>query len=81
MINIQDVQLEQTRAYQEMEVKAQQKLILQLLSNRLGDIPEPLKAKILSISLRQIEKLGTAYPDFVKLGDLEKWLIDNLVDE
>jgi len=81
MLNIQDVQLEQTRVYQDMEVKAQQKLILRLLTNRLGDVPEPQRAKILTMSLEQIEQLGTAYPDFAGLGDLEKWLTDSLVDQ
>lgn len=81
MLNIQDVQLEQTRVYQDIEVKAQQKLILRLLTNRLGDVPEPLRAKILTMSLEQIEQLGTAYPDFAGLGDLEKWLTDSLVDQ
>lgn len=81
MLNIQDVQLEQTRVYQDMEAKAQQKLILRLLTNRLGDVSEPLRAKILTMSLEQIEQLGTAYPDFTGLGDLEKWLTDSLVDQ
>jgi hypothetical protein len=49
-------------------------LVLRQLNRRFGSIPAEIEARILQLSLAQIEALGEALLDFETAGDLERWL-------
>jgi predicted transposase YdaD len=80
MLNIQNLQLEQTRVYQEIQEKVQtkdrQELIIKLLTKRFGELSEPIQAKIAILSSTQLEALLDTFLDFEGLVDLEEWLAD-----
>jgi predicted transposase YdaD len=80
MLNIQDVRLEQTRVYQDIEEKVRGKelrdFVLELLTTTLGDVPETAAAKIETLSLDKVRSLGKSVLNFRALEDLEQWLAD-----
>jgi predicted transposase/invertase (TIGR01784 family) len=82
MLNIQDVQLEQTRVYQQVEEKIRgnelREFILDCLITQFGFVPEPARAKIATLSLEQLRLLGKAIVGFQGTKDLENWLVENL---
>ncbi len=49
-------------------------LILRQLTRRIGDIPDPAKAKIEFLLLADLEDLGEALLDFTNVTDLKAWL-------
>jgi predicted transposase YdaD len=59
----------------EGRLEGERSLISRLLNRRVGHLPEPLKEKINSLSLSQLELLGEALLDFSALADLEAWLM------
>jgi predicted transposase/invertase (TIGR01784 family) len=81
MLNIQDVQLEQTRVYQDIEQKVRlderKSGVLDLLRKKIGNIPEPTQAQIAVMSLEQLRALNEALLDFQGAADLEAWLTEN----
>jgi predicted transposase/invertase (TIGR01784 family) len=81
MLNIQDVQLEQTRVYQDIEQKVRlderRTGVLDLLRKKIGNIPEPTQAQIAVMSLEQLRALNEALLDFQGVSDLEVWLAEN----
>ena len=78
MLDIQDVRLEETRAYQEIEEKVQgqeqRKMILFWVRELMGEVPEPVQAQIAALSFEQLEGLGQSLLRFKKLSELEAWL-------
>ena len=48
--------------------------LLRLLPRRMGDLPNPLMAKINQLSLEKIEVLNEISWDFTDLSDLVSWL-------
>lgn len=80
MLNIQDVELEQTRVYQQIEErqgrKVRESFVLLLLTEQLGELPEPCKAQLATTSVTKLEQLGKALLHFQALTDLETWLIE-----
>jgi predicted transposase YdaD len=82
MLNIQDVRLEDTRVYQDMQeevrVKDRQGLIVGQLSEILGALPEVIQAQIAIMTLDQLEALSKALLHFKNLTDLENWLTANI---
>jgi predicted transposase/invertase (TIGR01784 family) len=82
MLNIQDVQLEQTRAYQQvvekMQGKVEQALILRQLNKKFGTLSEPLQAQVAVLSPEKLTVLSEALLDFRELAELETWLAENL---
>jgi predicted transposase/invertase (TIGR01784 family) len=50
------------------------KLVLKLLTRRIGTVPEPIREQIYFLSLSQLEALGESLLDFTTLQDLEAWL-------
>jgi predicted transposase/invertase (TIGR01784 family) len=78
--------LEETRVYQEAsaegrtigrqegEQAGEARLVLRLLTRRIGDITPDLRSQIQSLSLTQLESLGEALLDFSQPDDLVKWL-------
>lgn len=78
MLNIQDVQLEQTRVYQDIEKKVRiderKSGVLRLLNKKFGRISESIQAQIALMSLEQLQTLSEALLDFQGVADLERWL-------
>jgi predicted transposase/invertase (TIGR01784 family) len=75
-------ELRQTKVYQEAlqegrqegEQAGQAKLILHLLSFRVGEVSPDLAAKVQALSLSQLETLSVALFDFSTPVDLAQWL-------
>jgi predicted transposase YdaD len=73
--------LKQTKFYQEAHaegrqegrIKGQQDLLLRLLNHRVGSVDPQIEAQVRSLSLDQLEDLGTALLDFVSVTDLQAW--------
>jgi predicted transposase YdaD len=80
MLNIQDIQLEQTRVYQNIEQKVRlderRTGVLDLLRKKIGNISEPTQAQIAVMSLEQLRALNEALLDFQGASDLEVWLAE-----
>ena len=70
--------LKQTRVYQEAlaegETQEAEKLVLQLLQHRFGEISPNLSEQIRRLSLVEVENLAKALLDFQSLSDLVSWL-------
>lgn len=56
--------------------RGERSLILRQLTRRVGEIPDTLQSQIDGLSLAQLEALGEALLDFVRLPDLEAWLAE-----
>jgi predicted transposase/invertase (TIGR01784 family) len=82
MLNIQDVRLEDTRVYQdiqeEVRLKDRQEMILGQLSEIVDSIPETMQAQIVTMTLEQLSSLSKALLHFRNLADLEAWIAANL---
>jgi predicted transposase/invertase (TIGR01784 family) len=81
MLDIQDVRLEDTRAYQEIAEKQGQSVRVSILMGQLtqliGDLSNVTQAKISTLTLEQLEDLSLALLQFRKLSDLEAWLSEH----
>lgn len=83
-------ELKQTRVYQEAlqegrqegrqegEQVGESRLVLRLLSRRIGELSPEMRSLVQSLSLQQLETLGEALLDFCQLSDLEHWLRSHL---
>jgi predicted transposase YdaD len=75
-------ELKQTKVYQEAfqegeqagEQAGESRLVLRLLSRRIGDLSPEMRSQIQALSLQQLESLGEALLDFSKPSDLQDWL-------
>ena len=52
----------------------ERKLVLRLLTLRVGELPQDLRQRIETLSLSQLENLGEALLDFQEIADLHAWL-------
>ena len=81
MLDIQDVRLEDTRAYQEIAEKQGQSvrvsIVMRQLTQIIGDLSDVTQAKLSTLTLEQLEELSLALLQFKKLSDLETWLIEH----
>jgi predicted transposase/invertase (TIGR01784 family) len=77
--------MQQSVIYQEIEqggiLKGEQsgeaRLVLRLLTRRIGDMSPAMRSQVQSLSLTQIESLGEALLDFSTPSDLVNWLQQN----
>ena len=78
MLDIQDVRLEDTRAYQEIAEKQGQSvrvsIMMRQLTELIGDLSNVTQAKISTLTLEQLEILSVALLRFKTLSNLEAWL-------
>ncbi len=56
------------------ELKGEQKIVIQLLNHRIGEIEPPLIEQIRKLSVEQVEELAVALLNFSTVADLEQWL-------
>jgi hypothetical protein len=61
-------------AKQEGEIIGEARMILRLLTRRLGEVPEIFSSQIQQLTVPQLEDLGESLLDFTSLADLEGWL-------
>ncbi len=54
-----------------------QTLVLRLLQKRVGELPQEVRGRIQTLSLKQLEALGEALLDFTVIEDLLTWLEAN----
>lgn len=82
MLDLTDVDLKQTRFYQDVFAEGRQEgrqegevaLILRLLQRRCGELTPTTQKRVTRLSLPQLEALGEALLDFRGREDLEQWL-------
>jgi predicted transposase YdaD len=80
MLNLVDVNLKQTRFYQEVFAEGRQEestsLILRQLRRRFGAVDAVQATRIQQLPLEQAEALAEALLDFQTPADLAAWLAD-----
>jgi 5-bromo-4-chloroindolyl phosphate hydrolysis protein len=81
ILDIQDVRLEDTRAYQEIAEKqgksVRVSMTLMQLTELIGDLSDVIHAKISTLTLEQLDELSIALLRFQLLNDLETWLSEH----
>ncbi|KAM3099701.1 Rpn family recombination-promoting nuclease/putative transposase [Phormidesmis sp. 146-12] len=82
MLNIQDVQIEQTRIYQEIEERQgrnnREAIVVELLTEKFGELSESVKAQLAAMPVDKLKSLTKALLNFQELADLEAWFAANL---
>jgi len=61
-------------AREDGELKGEQKLVIQLLNHRIGEIQPPLIEQIRKLSVEQLEQLAITLLDFSTVDELQRWL-------
>jgi len=69
-----NINLQQTRVYQEAKEDEARSLVLRLLVRRVGELPSAVRLQVESLALPELEALGEALLDFSAIADLEAWL-------
>jgi predicted transposase YdaD len=59
---------------QEERQEGERSLVLRLLTRKVGNVPNPMKAQIEILNLTHLEDLGEALLNFTTLADLDEWL-------
>jgi predicted transposase YdaD len=62
------------RGIEQGAIREARSLVLRQLTRRIGQIAPAAEAKILTLSVSQLESLGEALLDFVSSDDLDEWL-------
>jgi predicted transposase/invertase (TIGR01784 family) len=68
------IELQQTRVYQDAQVEEGQRLVLKLLTRKLGNINPEIRSRVNSLTIEQLESLGEDLLDFTQMSDLLAWL-------
>jgi predicted transposase/invertase (TIGR01784 family) len=68
------IELQQTRVYQDAQVEEGQRLVLKLLTRKLGNINPEIRSRVNSLMIEQLESLGEDLLDFTQMSDLLAWL-------
>lgn len=82
MLELTDVDLKQTRFYQDVFTEGRQEgrqeeglvLILRQLQRRCGEVPPTVREQVARLDLPRLEALGEALLEFRGLADVEQWL-------
>lgn len=74
MLDLQNVDIKQTRFYQDVFTEGEASLILRQLQRRCGELTPAIREQITQLKLSQLEALGEALLEFRGLVDLEQWL-------
>jgi Domain of unknown function (DUF4351) len=70
--------LSETRFYQDMVKMGAAKMMLRLLAKQFGALSSEQEDQVRSLSDEQLDMLSDAMFDFEGLGDLERWLGENV---
>ncbi|WP_442861100.1 DUF4351 domain-containing protein [Calothrix sp. NIES-3974] len=72
------ITLKETQVYREIKEEGRKaeacQLITRQLTRRVGELPQPVRSQVESLSLEQLENLGEALLDFTSMADLDAWL-------
>ncbi len=76
------ITLKETRMYQDIKEEGKEEgrevearsLILRQLTRRVGELPQPIRQRVETLSLEQLENLGEALLDFSSMVNLQAWL-------
>jgi predicted transposase YdaD len=71
------IELQQTRVYQDAQADGEQRLVLKLLTRKLGNINLEIQSRVNSLTIDRLESLGEDLLDFTSMADLEAWLSQN----
>lgn len=78
MLDIENVDITQSRFYQEIIVEGLQEgeanLVIRQLRRQVGELPESQSSQIKSFPISKLEDLGEALLDFQGIDDLDDWL-------
>lgn len=78
MLGFSDIDVKQTRFYQDVyaegEQEGKQELILRLLNRRFGELDTNLIEQIRELNVSQLEELAEALLEFSSQDELEAWL-------
>ena len=78
MLGFSDIDVKQTRFYQDVYAEGEQEgkleLILRLLNRRFGELDTNLIEQIRGLDVSQLEELAEALLEFSSQDDLETWL-------
>jgi len=78
MLGFTDVDLKQTRFYQDVHGEGREEeavvLVLRLLNRRFGELDSNLVKQIQALGVSELEALAEALLDFSTVADLERWL-------
>lgn len=64
-------ELQQTRAYRDIQLEWAQKLVLKQLTRKLGNINPEVRSRVHSLEIDKLESLGEDLLDFTSMADLE----------
>jgi predicted transposase YdaD len=78
MLDLKEVNLSETRFYQDVLQKGEANLVLRQLERRCGVLGVDRQALVRSLTITQLESLGDALLDFNGMADLEVWFKANL---
>jgi predicted transposase/invertase (TIGR01784 family) len=70
-------ELQQTRVYRDAQVDGEQRLVLKILTRKLGNINPEVRSRVNSLTIDKLESLGEDLLDFTSMADLETWLSQN----
>jgi predicted transposase YdaD len=68
------IELQETGFYKSAKAEGEVKIIVKLLQQRFGILPEELSDRIASLTIEQLELLTEEILDFAKINDLMNWL-------
>jgi predicted transposase YdaD len=78
MLELTDIDLKQTRFYQDVFAEGRHEegfvLILRQLQRRCGELPPVVREQVVRLDLPRLEALGEALLEFRGLADVEQWL-------
>ena len=78
MLGFTDIDVKQTRFYQDVFAEGRQEgevaLVLRLLTRRFGELEPSVVEQIRGLSLPEVEALAEALLEFSEIADLENWL-------
>ena len=78
MLGFTDIEVKQTRFYQDVFAEGRQEgevaLVLRQLTRRFGELEPPVVEQIRGLSLPEVEGLAEALLEFSEMADLENWL-------
>jgi predicted transposase/invertase (TIGR01784 family) len=78
MLDLNNIDLKQSRFYQEVFTEGRQEgqttIILRLLQRRCGALSPAVEAQVMRLHTQQLEALGEALLEFRGLADVEQWL-------
>ena len=67
------IELQQTRVYQDAQVEEGQRLVLKILTRKLGNITSEARSRVNSLTIDRLESLGEDLLYFTSMADLEAW--------